>query len=209
MGPEARHRASATPRMALFRLAREIDPEPEHCFQVRKNAERLFAALAPLHGLGGREWALLEAAALLHDIGHRRGFQKHHKHSRDMILERQWPGLTARGRLIVACAARYHRKSGPKPGHRYFCELSEKDQGLVRALSAILRIADGLDRAHRASVAAIRAEIGVNAVSLYVTQRVESPEDIAGGLRKADQFEEVFGRRLCIAAGAPRSGIPV
>jgi exopolyphosphatase/guanosine-5'-triphosphate,3'-diphosphate pyrophosphatase len=131
MSSTHKHRPRAKSRKSLSQLARLIDPEPEHCFQVRRNAERLFAALATLHGLGEDAWRLLEAAALFHDIGHRRGFQGHHKHSRDMILEQEWPGLDERARLIVACVARYHRKSGPKPGHKHYNDLESGDQLLV------------------------------------------------------------------------------
>lgn len=209
MNASPTRRETPAPRGALFRLAREIDPEPAHCFQVRKNAERLFHALAGVHGLRAREWRLLEAAALLHDIGHRRGFQGHHKHSRDMILERDWPGLDAAARDIVACVARYHRKSPPKPTHRQFQALRPRDQRLVCALAALLRIADGLDRSHRASVTAIEADIGARRVRLRVFQRVDSPMDLAGALRKADLFETAFGRALEITGGVPSARIPV
>ena len=197
------------PRRAIFRLARQLDPEPGHCFQVRKNAERLFAGLGEALGLAPGDWPLLEAAALLHDIGHRRGFAGHHKHSRDMILARRWPGLGVRTRRIVACVARYHRKAEPEPGHAQFRDLSAPDQLLVTRLAAILRIADGLDRAHRASVRGIRVEADAEGVTLHIDQRWAEPVDLAGGARKAGLLEAAFGRAVRIVADAAPRGNPL
>jgi exopolyphosphatase/guanosine-5'-triphosphate,3'-diphosphate pyrophosphatase len=202
-GHHRHERAKKRPRdarQALFRLARKLEPEPGHAFQVRKNAERLFAALAPIHGLKAAEWPLLEAAAVLHDIGQRDGFKGHHKRSRDMILAREWPGLETRGRAIVACVARYHRKGLPKPDHKVYETLPAPDQALVARMAALLRIADGLDRAHRASVCGIRAEITPGQVVLHVAQRHESPADLHGALRKADLFEQVYATKIDIIA---------
>lgn len=193
-----------SPRQALFRLARKRNLEPEHAFQVRKNAERLFAVLAPLHGLTADAWKLLEVAALLHDIGMREGVRRHHKHSRDRILAQDWPGLDSEERAVVACVARYHRKGLPQSKHRIYGELSSDQQELVRQLAGILRIADGLDRAHRAAVCAIQGECDDARVLLRVGLRRESPEDIAGALRKAELFTQEFGRTLEIVGFVAR-----
>lgn len=185
-------------RCALFRLARELNLDPGHAFQVRKNAVRLFEALAPLHGLEADALRLLEAAALLHDVGQAIEVRDHHKHSRDFILARKWPGLNDRERAIVACVARYHRGKHPEAGHKVFRDLEEADRHLVRHLAALLRVADGLDRGHVASVRAIRATIEPDSVTLHVVQRSQSPIDVSGALRKAGLLEDVCARSIAV-----------
>lgn len=189
-----------SPRCALFRLARELNPEPGHAFQVRKNAVRLFDALAPLHGLPADALLLLEAAALLHDVGQAVDVKDHHKHSRDLILARKWPGLDRRERAIVACVARYHRGKHPDPAHKVFRDLAKEDQQLVRQLAGLVRVADGLDRGHAASVKAIRASITDEAVTLQVVQRSHAPLDLAGALRKAGLLEEMCARSIGVVS---------
>jgi exopolyphosphatase/guanosine-5'-triphosphate,3'-diphosphate pyrophosphatase len=54
--------------------------------------------------------------------------------------------------LIVANIARYHRKNIPRKHHPDFIRLSEEDQERTTILSAILRVADALDRSHLQSV---------------------------------------------------------
>jgi len=198
------HAPRRTPKQALFRLARKRNPEPEHAFQVRKNAERLFAALAPLHGLGDAAWHLLETSSLLHDIGTRHGMRRHHKRSRDMILAQEWPGLSKDDRAIVACVARYHRKGLPHPGHRVYRDLTPEQQQMVRQLAGLLRVADGLDRTHHAAVCAIQGEHDAHRVILRVGLRRDSPEDIRGALAKADLFEQEFARTLEIVGFVDR-----
>lgn len=185
---------------ALRRLARRIDPEPEHAFQVRRNALALFDALEPLHGLHSRDRAILEAAALLHDIGYARGAAGHHKTSRDMILAMDIPGLDGEERMMAAATARYHRKGHPQPSHKVYRDLPEPNRERVRRLAALLRIGDGLDRAHAASVSGIEAAIGPDAVEIRVRQRRPGDLDIWGANRKRELFEEVFGRPVRILA---------
>lgn len=105
---------------AVRTLAHELDPEPEHVFQVGKTALSLFDQTTALHGLGEDERPLLEAAALLHDTGLRKGVQRHHKHSRDVIMGLELPGFSGNEKKIIACIARYHRKAEPRREHGIF-----------------------------------------------------------------------------------------
>ncbi|MBI2435780.1 MAG: HD domain-containing protein [Candidatus Hydrogenedentes bacterium] len=179
-------------------LARKLDDEPEHPFQVCKLALQLFDATVELHGLGRHERPLLEAAALLHDTGLRYGAQGHHKRSHEIVLAQDLPGFSEDEKAIIACVARYHRKSHPQPDHKTYRDLGRITQGIVRALAAILRIADGLDRSHAAAAQRLRVRIANGAVRIGVLQRQPNDLDIWGARRKQALFEEVFNVRVQI-----------
>jgi exopolyphosphatase/guanosine-5'-triphosphate,3'-diphosphate pyrophosphatase len=184
-------------RLAPVRaVAEEVDLEPEHPFHVCALARALFLETQTMHGLSDDARALLEAAALLHDIGLREGANGHHKRSRDWILTQGVPGFGPRERDIIACIARYHRKSHPKPGHAVYRDLSPEDQGLVQMLAGILRVADGLDRTHTAASRGIRVCAEGPALRLYVAQERASETDIWGGMRKRFLLEDVLGSRI-------------
>ena len=184
----------------ISKLALDLDPEPEHVFQVCRNAEALFLATTTLHGLGERELKFLCAAALLHDIGHTVDVIGHHKHSRDLILKMELSDFSRREQRIVACVARYHRKAHPKPLHAVYEDLKKLDQKLVQKLAALLRISDGLDRCHNATCKSIDAEFAGDELTLRIRQRRNSPTDIWGAQRKQGLFEEVYGVRVKIEA---------
>ncbi len=183
---------------AVRAMARELDMEPEHCFQVCATALSLFDQTRDLHELGDDARGLLEAAALLHDTGYSYGVRRHHKYSRDIILGLDLPGFSESEKKIVACVARYHRKAAPREAHGVYRDLSPDAQRTVRRLAAILRIADGLDRLHVASAQAVTVVRRDVSVLILVRQRRPSPTDIWGGLRKADFFSETFGVRVDI-----------
>ena len=174
-------------------LARREDSEPEHCLQVTRLAHALFAATRPCHGMPESELRVLLAAALLHDTGYSLAPESHHKGSRDIVLRSELPGFSGNEKKIIACVARYHRGSHPRPDHKVYRDLSAADQARVRRLSAVLRIADGLDRGHDAACAGIAMNRAGNEIHLCITQRIESSIDIWGANRKRELFEEEFG----------------
>ncbi len=55
--------------------------------------------------------------------------------------------------------ARYHRKSHPKSSHDEFMILPKDWRVIVNKLSAILRIADALDRTHNSLVNTVKVNI--------------------------------------------------
>lgn len=184
-------------RIAAIRAVMEkLDPEPEHGRQVWRLARRLFDETRAVHGLDDSARALLEAAALMHDVGFRTGARKHHKHSRDWILAHDLPGFSEEERGIIACVARYHRAGHPDPKHKVYRDLPREQQELTRRLAALLRIADGLDRAHLAATHGLRAEVEGDGLRVYAVQDTLSETDIWGAMRKRFLFEEVYGLRV-------------
>lgn len=192
-------RSRRTGLSGVLQLANELDSEPGHARHVRTLARLLFDQTKSLHGLGRRERRVLEAGALLHDTGLRRGVNRHHKHSRDIILDLDLPGFSEEEKAVIACLARYHRKAPPRPDHRVFRDLAPETQRTVRVLAAILRIADGLDRAHLAASRGLRVALNGTDCRIAVDQSAESQTDLWGAMRKRDLFEEVFGVRVEIA----------
>ena len=123
-----------------------------HCQQVSRLAVSLFDQLRELHGLPDRYSRVLHAAAMLHDIGLFIAYPKHHKHSYYLIKSSGPSSFDAAELDLIANIARYHRKAHPSPKHLPFSQLSALQQDVVRKLSAILRVADGLDFGRQAKV---------------------------------------------------------
>ncbi len=180
----------------LFRI------ESGHAQQVRKLALRIFDQTTRWHQLGKQERVYLEAAAVLHEAGLFVSHTQHHRHSYYLIRNAELLGFSENEKEIIANVARYHRKSHPKEKHEGFRILAHDEQIVVARLSAILRIADGLDRNHAASVRSIDIRRSGDRMLFRVTPKAARPLDLEiwGAERKKQLFEEVFGVRVSIAA---------
>lgn len=138
-----------TPRgRSVARLARHLGETGAHGPRIARLALRLFDQIAGLLRVdhGARE--LLEYAALLHDVGHHIDHTNHHRHSYYLITNGELFGFDREELEIIGLVARYHRKAAPKASDAEFRRLPQRARHTVRALSAVLRIADALDRTH-------------------------------------------------------------
>jgi exopolyphosphatase/guanosine-5'-triphosphate,3'-diphosphate pyrophosphatase len=107
--------------------------------------------MAPLHGYGLAEREMLDAAALLHDLGSIIGYQEHHKHSQTLIEYNGLPGFPPRHIALIALLARYHRRGEPDISD-YKSILNKGDDELLIRLAAVLRLAEFLERGRNAAV---------------------------------------------------------
>jgi exopolyphosphatase/pppGpp-phosphohydrolase len=189
----------AHPKFArIYQLAEQCQYDADHAHQVMRLALLLFDATAPLHELGRRERTQLAAAALLHDIGRVEGSRRHHHTSMRLILESSLLTWKHRKRLVVGSVARYHRRALPSVKHGHFRELAEADRDIVCTLSALLRVADGLDRRHRQSIDDLDIDITRRGVHLTCHAHLPAVAERRAALRKADLFTIVFNRELTI-----------
>jgi exopolyphosphatase/guanosine-5'-triphosphate,3'-diphosphate pyrophosphatase len=157
------------------RLGRRYHFDEAHALRVSRFAAQLFDDLQAVHAFGVRDRLLLRAAASLHDVGDYIHYAGHHKHSYYLIQHADIMGITPDERAIVANIARYHRKGPPDPTHPNFRDLSKEGRGKVRGLSAILRIADALDREHTQKIESVRAAVDRSAG--HVTLFLRGSED--------------------------------
>ncbi len=150
------HHLSDLRRQSVLNLAEVMDEDPAHSAQVARLALELFDATRDHHGLGDDAREMLEAAALLCNVGMFLSHAQHHKHSYYVIRGTdRLTGFNDDEVERIALVARYHRKSDPKPKHVEFAELEEDAQREVSVLAGLLRIAIGLDRNHGARVQSV------------------------------------------------------
>jgi len=194
--------APVSKSQAALRLARSCRFEANHSEHVARLALDIFDQVRAQDPCPDDGWAteenreLLEAAALLHDIGYLVNYKQHHKHSYHLVVHSELEGYTHREIEIVANVCRYHRRSCPKVSHKAYARLAPRDRKIVRALGGILRVADGLDRTHTQSVKAVRVLFDGDRVVFLIACDDDPSVNLWGGENKADLFERVFGAEI-------------
>ena len=148
-----------------------------------------------IHGMGKRERLYLQIAALLHDCGKYVSLVDIGERSYDIIMATEIIGLSHAEREIVASVVRYNHSEFVYYGYQESrgVDFSGKENYLIVAkLTAILRLANSLDRSHKQKLKGMKAQLQDNELILTV----ETQEDVT--LEKGffdistEFFEEVF-----------------
>ena len=182
-------------------LARKYRVHRSHSNQVTRLSQLLFEATSELHELDEHYSLLLQCAAIVHECGNFISSRAHHKHSHYIILNSEIFGLGQRDLSIVSLLARYHRRSGPKPNHAGYRDLTAEDRMRVSKLAAILRIADALDHSHTSRVGEIDVSISKQKLNISLKGISDaSVERMAMG-SKADLFKDIYGLGVAIHEG--------
>jgi exopolyphosphatase/guanosine-5'-triphosphate,3'-diphosphate pyrophosphatase len=196
---QRRSGADASTGEAALVLGRRFAFDEVHGAQVSRLALRLFDDLARLHRLPASARPILEAAALLHDVGNAVSYSRHHKHTYYLVANGDIPGFSDAERQLVALVARYHRRTPPSRDRLDLKHLPEPSYRLVRKLSALLRLADSCDRSHHQPVRDVRAGIGGGAVRVTLRSRHPIELELWDAAREGPLFRQVFGKRLDLA----------
>ena len=181
---------------SVRRLADACHFEERHSMHVQRLALQLFDALGPRLGARPGERELLAAAAMLHDIGYHISYDKHHKHSYHLITHAELLGMSPVEQLVVANVARYHRGAPPSKQHPNYESLAKPAREQVRRLSAILRLADGLDRGHISAVDRVKVRWMHDRIRITpIPRNVHQPMrlEVWGASRKAQLLQKVAG----------------
>ena len=161
---------------------------------LEKIALTIFDSMKKIHGLGKRERLYLRLSALLHDCGKYITMVNLGEASYNIIMATEIIGLSHREREIVANIVRFNHSP-----FLYYGQLGsdtiniDRDAYLIIAkLTAILRVANSLDRSHKQKLKGVKAQLREN----QLVMTVDSQEDIT--LEKgffearAGFFQEVF-----------------
>jgi exopolyphosphatase/guanosine-5'-triphosphate,3'-diphosphate pyrophosphatase len=182
---------------SVLHLGENTNFDRQHSFHVLGLAVRIFDFLKNRYSLTPDDKIYLEAACILHDVGHHISHNAHHKHSYYIIRNSELLGFNDREIEIIANVARYHRKSHPKTKHEGFGKLDMHSRELVRRLSGILRLADALDRSHKSIVKNIELVQADNTLRIRLTECDSEPSlEIWGANLRKGLFEESFGLKV-------------
>jgi exopolyphosphatase/guanosine-5'-triphosphate,3'-diphosphate pyrophosphatase len=180
-------------------LARQHGVDLVHARHIAALAHQLLDAL-PGAGLPGPgEPELVEAAALLHDVGLAVDYDDHHKHSSYLILGSGLPGFTPREVALIALMARYHRKGTPQLGPlAALCR--EGDEELLLRGAALLRIAEQLERNRDQVVRAARLRREDDGIVLELDAAGDAFVARWAAERQGELFARAFGAPLTVQA---------
>jgi exopolyphosphatase / guanosine-5'-triphosphate,3'-diphosphate pyrophosphatase len=142
-------------RRSVVELGERCGYWSEHAQQVARLALNVFDQTRGVHGLSDREREWLEYGALLHDVGVHISYERHHRHSYYLIKNGDLRGFDPEEIEVMALIARYHRQATPKKSHEGYGDLRAPRRKTVKTLSAMVRLAEGLDRSHAQAIEGI------------------------------------------------------
>ncbi|MDR2649561.1 MAG: HD domain-containing protein [Clostridiales bacterium] len=184
--------------LSAMALAKKCEAMESHYKQVENFAVKIFDKMKKLHGMGAREKLLLQTAAILHDIGKFINLSHHYRHSYEIIIGTDITGLNQLEIEIVANLAMYHAYQAPSPSDANYTRLDLYNRVLVSKLTAILRLADALDRSHAQKFDEI--DVKITDDELLITISTDENIDLEqwSFQDKGAFFEEVFGIKAVI-----------
>lgn len=190
-------------RLSVAELARRCGQAGPHPVHVARLALALFDQTRSLHGLGDDARSLLEHAAILHDVGQHIGYERHEHHAAYIILNGELRGFTEEERTMLALLARYHRKARPRREDVEFAALAPERRQMVRVLSGILRVSDGLDRSHHQLVTGLSCELGAGTLRVKLASVGDAELELWGARRKARLLERALDITVTLELDQP------
>lgn len=177
---------------AAKELSRRYEGFSPHIDALTEMSSLIFDAMKKMHGMGKRERLLLQTAAILHDCGKYVSLAHGPECAYNIIMESEIIGLSHLERQIVASAVLYN--TYPLAAYE---ELADRlDHGsymTVAKLSAILRVANAMDRSHKQKFKNVKAVL--RGTQLVIT--IDTADNIILERKlfgvKAELFESVFG----------------
>jgi exopolyphosphatase/guanosine-5'-triphosphate,3'-diphosphate pyrophosphatase len=187
---------------SAMQLGRKYRIDVDHAARIANLAGQLFDQSHSLHDLGEEERLLLEVASLLHDIGHFINTIDHDRHGYYILKANPLIGLNDHQQEIVANLVRYHRRSMPASDDPNFKSLPPRDRIKVTKLSALLRLADGMDVSHAGHVLSASLQEGKKGWSLRLRGKGDLMIEKWALDKRRGMFEETFGVPLQILDNA-------
>ena len=158
-------------------------------------ASEIFDSTKKIHGLSKRERLLLQVASILHDCGKYISMVNLGDCCYNIIMSTEIIGLSHRERGIVANVVRYNHEDFDYfgSGSPYLEGFDYEDYLIIAKLTAIIRIANGLDRTHKQKFKDIKVSVKDKELDISIDTGADITLEKGLFKNRADFFEEVFG----------------
>lgn len=152
----------------------------------------IFDSMKKVHGLGQRERLLLRLAALLHDCGKYVSMVNLGECSYSIIMATEIIGLSHMEREIVANVVKFNHEE-----FEYYevlrTSIMDREAYLkIAKLTAILRVANGLDRSHKQKFKDVKTVLKDDVLTITVDTNEDITLEKGMFSHRADFFEEVY-----------------
>lgn len=185
---------------SLSNIVKRYHESDHHLKQLDRLTQVMVEVLKPVYHFSRRDEELLRAAIRLHDIGMRIDYFNHQDHSFYLALNTNIYGLTHRELVQVAWIAGSHRvdRKLHQTIRQFSGYMNNEEKQRVEQLSAILMIAEQLDRAEDSRVTTFGASLTER--SLILTAGSEEPIEleIVSARRASAAFRKAYRRTLLI-----------
>lgn len=182
--------------IAARNIAKRYKSNQSHIRNVENLSLTIFDRTKKVHNLGSRERLLLQISAILHNCGKFISLTDVADCAYNIVMATEIIGLSHAERQIVANVVRFNTTQ-----FRYYDDLtrastvSREEYLVIAKLTAILKVANTLDRSHHQRI----TEINVSIRNKELVLTTASDEDLTlerGTLEMYDSlFEEVFNLR--------------
>ena len=180
-------------------LNRRYHADEEHAKYVSMASLKIFDELKDEMALDDRARMLLEVSAILHDIGMFIRMENHQLHSSYIIKNSEIFGLNRGEITIVSQIAKYHRGNATPDNDDQFQMLSRQFRMTILKLTAVLRIADALDRAHTQKFPDISITKQNDALILHTASSHNTVLEKQALSEKSGMFEAIFGYKIVLS----------
>lgn len=181
--------------MASRIMSKRYRCHASHVQTIEAYVLRIFDSMKRFHGLGSRERLLLQIATILHDCGKFVSMKNPSQCAYNIIMATEIIGLSHKEREIIANVVRYNTEEFDYNLVHLEANTTEGATILIAKLTAMLRLANAMDRSHGQKM--VNSKINVKAGALAIS--VDCDRDITletlAVNNKADFFEEIFGIR--------------
>jgi exopolyphosphatase/guanosine-5'-triphosphate,3'-diphosphate pyrophosphatase len=162
-------------------------------------ALQIFDSMKRIHGLKDRERLLLRLSAILHDCGKYISMTNLAECSYNIIMSTEIIGISHIEREIVANVVKFnHEEFVYYEEQQNVSDLDHNSYMTIAKLTAILRLANGLDRSHKRKFGDIRISLKNDKMVVSARTGVDVTLEKSLFKARADFFEEVFGVRPVI-----------
>lgn len=177
---------------SAYSIAKKYKVYKAHIQNVAENALAIFDCLKSVYGLDKRDRLQLQIAALLHSCGKFVNMNDSTLISYYIIMSTEILGLSHKEREEIANIVRYNIYYLPAK-EKCQDDIKSADYLKVAKLTAILRIADVLDRSHRQKISGLK--VSIKDKTLVMTVDVLDDITLEAGLvqTKTELFENVYG----------------
>lgn len=179
-------------------LLRKYHGDENHADCVKMIATKIYDTLKDELALDEYAKTLLQTAAILHDIGVFIRYDDHNLHSHYIIRNSEIFGLSKKDITIVSEIAKYHKGSSMPQDEDFFSMLPRSDRMTILKLTAILRIADAMDRGHIQKFSDFSIKIQKNVMYLQTKNSQNTVLEKIAMSEKSGMFESIFGYKVIL-----------